>query len=146
MRAFQASWSGTPDASHELQGHDGIILSHFYRSRPWGIDAAVDLFGCNPQLIRDPQVIHNFTLDLCREIHMRRFGDPQIVQFGDDPRVSGYTLIQLLETSNLAAHFIDQVDAACLNIFSCGAYTPLRAAALFQRWFEAQEVQLHAVF
>ena len=141
--SVQASWQG--ELPYE-QAQDAFILSQYYRTAPWGIDAAIDLARCNLQLICDPDYIRLFAIDLCEKIHMIRFGDPQIVRFGADPRVSGYTLIQLIETSDIAAHFIDQAQAACLNVFSCSAFAPYETAALCQRWFEAQEVHLSVIF
>jgi S-adenosylmethionine/arginine decarboxylase-like enzyme len=55
---------------------------------------------------------------------MRRYGDPIVVRFGDNPDVTGYSMFQLIETSNLAGHFAEATNAAYLDIFSCQEYDP----------------------
>jgi S-adenosylmethionine/arginine decarboxylase-like enzyme len=137
-------WSGDLDGS--IADKDALLLSAFEREQPWGMDTAIDLFDCDPERLRDRNVIHSFTIDLCETIHMRRYGEPRIVHFGDEPRVSGYTLAQLIETSAITGHFIEQANAACLNIFSCSAYPPFQTAALCQEWFGARLARLSVVF
>ena len=137
-------WSG--DLDDRIVEQDEGMLSAFQRERPWGIDAAVDLFDCDPELVRDPGIIAAFAVDLCDKINMRRYGEPQLAHFGDEPRVSGYTLVQLIETSAITGHFIEQANAACINVFSCSAYPPFQTAALCRQWFHARSVRLSVVF
>jgi len=137
-------WSGEPPAG--IQEKDAELWLAFQRQHPWGLDAAIDLFDCDPELIRDPDVIRDFVIDVCERIHMHRYGEPQIVHFGDEPRVQGYTLVQLIETSAITAHFIEQSNAVCFNVFSCSSYRPLQTAALCQKWFRAGEVAVSTVF
>jgi S-adenosylmethionine/arginine decarboxylase-like enzyme len=46
------------------------------------------------------------------------YGCPQIVMFGSGNK-KGYTLVQLIETSNICAHFVEETDDMYLDIFSC---------------------------
>jgi S-adenosylmethionine/arginine decarboxylase-like enzyme len=137
-------WVGEPDAS--IREEDAEVLLAFQRQQPWGLDAAIDLFDCDPQLIRDPSVIRACVIDVCERIHMHRYGEPQLVHFGDEPRVQGYTLVQLIETSAITAHFIEQANAVCINVFSCSPYRPLQTTALCQKWFHAREAAVSMVF
>jgi S-adenosylmethionine/arginine decarboxylase-like enzyme len=141
---LSTGWQGALDG--DIWMLDEPWFNAFEQLHPWGMDAAIDLFACDPALIRDPTVMRAFVLDLCDQIQMRRYGEPHLVHFGEDPRVSGYTLVQLIETSDITAHFIEQTNAACLNVFSCAAYPPYRTAALCQYWFRAQEVRLSLLF
>jgi S-adenosylmethionine/arginine decarboxylase-like enzyme len=139
-----ATWNGSPPSDLEIR--DRATLVAFQRQRPWGMDTAIDLYGCNPDAIRNPASIRAFSIQLCETIQMRRFQEPVVVHFGETPQVQGYTLLQLIETSDIAAHFIESVNAACLNIFSCSAYSPYAAAAFCQQWFGAQRVELSLIF
>ena len=49
---------------------------------------------------------------------MVAFGEPQVVMFGSGNK-KGYTLIQLIETSNIAAHFVEENNSMYLDVFSC---------------------------
>jgi len=105
---------------------------------PWGLSACIDLYECDLTLMRDALALHRFVVELCDLIQMKRHGDPQIVRFGDDPRVSGYSLTQLIETSLVSAHFVDQSRAIYLDVFSCSAYDPPAVAEFAARFFGAQ--------
>lgn len=109
------------------------------RSQPWGWHLVLNLYDCNAEKIKSAQVIHNFVIELCDLIEMRRFGEPMIVDFGEDPRVSGYSLVQLIETSNICGHFANESNAAYLDIFSCKKFDPEVAAAFCINIFEAQK-------
>ena len=139
-----AQWQG--NTTFALDTWDQQVLAHFASEQPWGMETSVDLVGCDPVAIRDPQHIRAFALALCDVIHMQRYGEPILVHFGAEERVSGYSLVQLIETSAITGHFIEQVDAACLSIFSCASYPPSQAAAFCQQWFRAQEVRLSVLF
>jgi S-adenosylmethionine/arginine decarboxylase-like enzyme len=43
---------------------------------------------------------------------------PQLVMFGTGNK-KGYTLIQLIETSNICAHFVEETNDMYLDVFSC---------------------------
>lgn len=108
------------------------------RSAPWGWHLVLNMYHCNPERIKDAKVIRQFVIDLCDLIKMRRFGEPTIVNFGEDPRVSGYSLVQLIETSNICAHFADESAAVYLDIFSCKKFDPEIAASFCVETFGAQ--------
>lgn len=140
----QGGWQGALPAV--LIGRDALLGEQFQSEGHWGVDTAIDLFDCDPVAIRDAPTIKAFTLALCDQIAMRRYGDPRLVHFGQDERVSGFSLSQFIETSDISAHFINQSNAVCLNIFSCKMYPPYQAAAFCQEWFRAQACQLTVTF
>lgn len=107
------------------------------KETPWGWHLVLNLYDCNLEKIQSAEVIRQFVIDLCDVIEMRRFGEPTIVNFGDDPRVTGYSLVQLIETSNICAHFADYSRAVYLDIFSCKKFDPQVAAAFCIQVFEA---------
>lgn len=106
---------------------------------PWGWHLALNLYGCSLERITSAEVIHAFVVELCERIEMRRFGEPTIIDFGDDPRVSGYSLVQLIETSNVCGHFANASRAAYLDIFSCKRFDPQTAAAFCIEAFQAEK-------
>jgi len=109
------------------------------KNTPWGWHLVLNLYECDPGLIRTAEIIRQFVIDLCTLIDMRRFGEPTIVNFGEDPRVSGYSLVQLIETSNICAHFADESSAVYIDIFSCKKFDPDAAAAFCLETFQAQK-------
>ncbi len=52
-------------------------------SRAWGLSTAVDVYGCDPDAIRSRERIVQFTHELCDLLGVKRFGETQVVRFGD---------------------------------------------------------------
>ena len=102
---------------------------------PWGILTSLDLYGCNPETIRDAKEIQRFVVELCELIDMKRFGECQVVHFGQDERVAGYSMVQLIETSLISAHFANESSAAYLDVFSCKPYDPEVVQQFAQNYF-----------
>lgn len=73
--------------------------------------------------IRSPFTINNFAKALVKEIDMVPYGEPQVVHFGSGDK-SGYTLVQLIETSNITAHFCEETNDMYLDVFSCKPFNP----------------------
>ena len=90
----------------------------------WGIASSIDIYECDPALIRSADHIRQFVRDLCELIEMKRFGETQVVHFGEDERVAGFSMVQLIETSLISAHFANQTNATYLDVFSCKPYEP----------------------
>ena len=126
--------------------HDAAIMEHYQQEQPWGLATSIDLQGCNPSLIRSAEHIRAFVDALCRLIEMKKFGPTVVVNFGEDPRVSGYSMTQLIETSLISGHFANQSNAAYIDIFSCKAYSPSVAARFASEFFEAQEMRVSMNF
>ena len=125
---------------------DQEIINKFMEEKPWGIACSVDLKNCNPKKIRSAEAIKEFVIKLCDLIKMKRFGETVVVDFGEDPRVSGFSMTQLIETSLISGHFADQTNGAYLDIFSCKEYPPKKMAEFCNEFFEASDYNLNIVF
>jgi S-adenosylmethionine/arginine decarboxylase-like enzyme len=113
---------------------EGIVAEAIARD-VWGIASSIDIYDCDPTLIRDADVIRQFVVDLCDLIDMKRYKDTQVVHFGEDDRVAGFSMVQLIETSLISAHFANQTNATYLDVFSCKPYDPEAVRAFSQRYF-----------
>lgn len=118
-------------------------LKNFDHLGAWGIDTNLDLHNCNPEIIRDREAIYRFTVELCERIGVRRFGEPIIVHFGEDERVAGYSLVQLIETSLISGHFANLTNRVYLDIFSCAYYDPQKTARFAHEFFQAESLTVH---
>lgn len=103
----------------------------------WGLSTAIDLQNCSLELITDRDYIAKFVHELVDFIDMKCFGEPQIVHFGADDRVAGYSMTQLIETSLISAHFANASSRAYIDIFSCKSYDPQSAAEFCMNYFKA---------
>jgi S-adenosylmethionine/arginine decarboxylase-like enzyme len=118
------------------------LEKHFHHHKGWGLSTALDCSSCNPETIRSEEFIAQYIYELCDLIDMKRFGDPSIVFFGEDPAVSGYSMTQLIETSLVSGHFVNQTNRAFIDIFSCKIYNPLVAATFTQKYFGAENCKI----
>ena len=112
----------------------------------WGISSSIDLYECDLGLMRNADAIREFVKALCDRIEMRRYGETQVVCFGDDPRVTGFSMTQLIETSLISAHFADASCAIYLDVFSCAPYEPEDVARFAMEYFKAARYNLNVVY
>lgn len=125
-------------------GREGLaIMNEAIARNAWGIACAIDIYNCNHDKIRDAEIIRRFVVELCDLIEMKRFGETQVVHFGEDERVAGYSMVQLIETSLISAHFANQTNAVYLDVFSCKPYHPETVQNFAQLFFEGTHSNLN---
>ncbi len=125
---------------------DEECVAKFKSGEEWGLLTSIDLHDCDPAKIASKETITQFSIDLCEYIDMKRFGDPIVVRFGADPRVAGYSLAQLIETSLISGHFAEDTDRAFIDVFSCKEYPPKKAAEFCQKYFGAKSMEYAVAF
>ncbi|CAB4124939.1 SpeD S-adenosylmethionine decarboxylase [uncultured Caudovirales phage] len=105
----------------------------------WGYHLTLDCAGCDLQAIRDGETIAKFAAALVKNIDMKAYGEPQVVHFAaHDPTKGGYTLVQLIETSNITAHFVDASGEMFLDVFSCKEFEMSDVVDVVNDWFKPQ--------
>jgi S-adenosylmethionine/arginine decarboxylase-like enzyme len=109
----------------------------------WGVSSSIDLYDCDLALMQNADAIREFVVILCDRIKMRRYGETQVVFFGDEPRVQGFSMTQLIETSLISAHFADASRAIYLDVFSCAPYDPEDVAKFAKEYFQADRYNLN---
>ena len=112
-------------------------------SSPWGVLASVDINNCDPETIRNAEKIERFVIQLCDLIKMKRFGECRIVHFGEDEKVAGYSMTQLIETSLVSGHFANASNTAYIDVFSCKFYEPREVAEFAVSYFKGTDYKLH---
>jgi len=111
----------------------------------WGVSSCINLYDCDLSLMQNADAIREFAVLLCDRIKMRRYGETQVVFFGDEPRVQGFSMTQLIETSLISAHFADASRAIYLDVFSCAPYDPDDAARFAAEYFKAGDYTFDVV-
>jgi len=117
----------------------------YEEKQAWGILTSLDIHDCDPKIIRDAKSIKRFVIELCELIDMKRFGEPIIIDFGLDERVTGFSMTQLIETSLISAHFANQTNNVYLDIFSCKYYDPKTAAEFAKNYFKGKDYNMNVV-
>lgn len=100
----------------------------------WGYHLLLNARKCRPATIRSAANIEVFTRNLVKDIDMVAYGNPMIVMFGTGNK-KGYTLVQLIETSNICAHFVEETNDIYLDVFSCKVFEEDAVKQLVNRYF-----------
>ena len=122
------------------------IFQTYKENSAWGMSSAIDLHDCDSVLIRDAQKIKDFVVELCDLIDMKRFGECQVVNFGEDEEVAGYSMTQLIETSLISGHFANKTNRVFLDVFSCKPYSPKTVSEFAKDFFKARDYNLNYTF
>ena len=111
------------------------------KRKNYGLELILDLYDCNPSTIRSKANIRKFSQELCKLLKMKPYGKPLIFHFGHNAKhTAGYSLVQLIETSSITAHFSELWNATYLNIFSCRNYDCNKAAKFAKEFFQAKKM------
>ncbi|MDR2866884.1 MAG: S-adenosylmethionine decarboxylase [Methanomassiliicoccaceae archaeon] len=125
---------------------DSAIMKRYKNDGEWGLIVSVDLGGCDPKKITSKEVITQFAIDLAEYINMKRYKDPIVVKFGENEKVAGYSLVQLIETSLISGHFADSLNKAFIDIFSCREFPPKKTAQFCKKYFGAKTMEYSIAF
>lgn len=96
-------------------------------------------------LRRDEKAFREFVEMLCDRIKMKRYGETHFKHFGKDPRVNGFSMMQLMGTSLVSAHFAEASCTVYLDVFSCAPYDPKDVAEVSLRYFKGRRYTLQVV-
>ena len=112
----------------------------------WGQHLILDFSGCPGDHLRDESNIRDWLKELVSAIDMRAYGEPLIEHFASHSfEAAGFTAIQLIETSNISAHFAENLGEAYIDVFSCKQFDRSVAIDISRRffkpqWYRAQDV------
>ncbi len=125
---------------------DEDVMKKYNDEKHWGLAVSIDLGECDHAKISSKDHITQFAIDLAEYINMKRYGEPIAVFFGDEPKVQGYSLIQLIETSQISGHFAEDTDRAFVDVFSCKEFPPQKTAEYVKDYFGAKKMQYSIAF
>jgi hypothetical protein len=110
----------------------------------WGIEVMLDCYACDKSKVSDKTNIENFARELVERIDMVAFGEPWVVEFGSGNK-QGFTLVQLIETSNIVAHFCNDSGDGYLNVFSCKDFASHDVVAVVEKYFAPTSVKINRI-
>jgi S-adenosylmethionine/arginine decarboxylase-like enzyme len=115
-------------------------------SEYWGYHLMLDCSGCNHEQITNGENIRVFTKELVNRIEMVAYGEPVIEHFAThDPEKAGYSMVQLISTSNICAHFVDRDDTMYLDIFSCKPFSNEVVINAVKEFFGATKLRVNFI-
>lgn len=108
----------------------------------WGYHLILDCGNCLASAVRDRPTIIRFSKTLVQRIEMVAFGIPQVVHFGTGDK-AGYSLVQLIETSNICAHFVEETNDVYLDVFSCKKFDRSMVRNVVEEFFRPTHMHEH---
>ena len=105
-------------------------------NKSWGYHLILDCNGCDSLAIRNEELLVEWIGALVERINMKAHGDPIITYNGEQPYHSGYTVVQIITTSSIVAHFIDEPASVYLDVFSCKTFDPQIVKDIMREYFD----------
>lgn len=110
----------------------------------WGYHLMLDCSGCNNN-IADRDQIYRFTKDLVERIDMTAHGEPIIEHLLQGDPKQGYSMMQLITTSNICAHFMELDGTAYFDIFSCKPFNIDIAQDVVKEYFNPAKLRVNFI-
>jgi S-adenosylmethionine decarboxylase len=114
----------------------------FESTDAWGLLSSVDIYNCDPELIRDAAAVKKFVSELCKRIDMKCHGNCEVYNFGENDSVAGFSMTQMVETSLVSGHFANETNTAYLDVFSCKFFEPREVAEFAISFFKGSHYRL----
>lgn len=112
-------------------------------SKFFGYHALFDCSNCDRALISSRDNIYNFVKTLVKRIDMVAVGEPIIeMMCVGDPKV-GYSMMQLISTSNITGHFMEIDGSVYIDVFSCKPYSLEDTEACVREFFKPTKVRVN---
>jgi S-adenosylmethionine/arginine decarboxylase-like enzyme len=105
------------------------------------LHTSLDLYDCNPEIIRNADKIKTYVIELCDLIEMRRIGECQVVHFGEEEGMAGYSMVQMIEASLISGHFASLTNAAYIDIFSFKPYDSEQVIRFSRDFFQPHSMR-----
>ena len=111
----------------------------------WGYHLMLDCSGCNIDEVASRDNIYRFIKDLVQRIDMTAHGEPVIEHLLPGDPKQGYSLMQLITTSNICAHFMELDGTAYFDIFSCKEFDVETAKHIVNEYFHPEKTRVNFI-
>lgn len=108
----------------------------------WGYHLMLDCGGCNENIRIRGQIIR-FVKILVERIDMIAHGEPLLEYLLPGDPKQGYSMVQLIETSNICAHFVEPDNTMYLDVFSCKKFAPEVVKQCVREHFSPGSIREH---
>lgn len=108
----------------------------------WGYHFIADCGGCDAELMSDYDNVDRWIRKLVKDIDMQPIGEPRIEYTAAEfPDKAGFTVVQVIVTSSIVAHFVDGLGQIYLDVFSCKTFDPAIIERSMQESFGAKKIR-----
>lgn len=111
----------------------------------WGHHLMLDCSGCDIKSISSRNIIYEFVKDLVDRIGMEAHGEPVIEYLLPGDPKQGYSLMQLITTSNICGHFMELDGTAYFDVFSCKPFDIEIAKMIVKEYFQPRKMRVNFI-
>ena len=117
-----------------------------YTEGSFGLEVVMDLYECDPRVIRSGKKLAEYTTKLCKLLKMKKYGKTLLPHFGyNEAHTAGYSMLQFIETSSITGHFSELWNSAYINVFSCRDFDTKKAVDFTVSFFGAKRVNKRVI-
>lgn len=109
----------------------------------WGYHLMLDCSGC--ERIDNRENIYNFTKEMVKRIDMTAHGEPVIEYLLEGDPKQGYSMMQLITTSNICGHFMELDGTAYFDVFSCKKFDIEVAQDVVREFFNPKKMRVNYI-
>lgn len=107
----------------------------------WGYHLMLDCDNCDISKMTDKNNIRLFVKELVDAINMVAVGEPWIEQTAIGiPDKEGFSMYQLIVTSNISAHFVNIPKQIYLDVFSCKEFDKKTVVDVVTKFFSPTNI------
>lgn len=111
-------------------------LESSLKKTEYGQELVVDLYDCDYSTISSRKKLYQFAKEICQVIGMKPYGEPFIPDFGHSmSKTAGPSLVQLIESSSITAHYSPHWRMICLNVFTCTSFDAKKTLQFAKKFF-----------
>lgn len=111
----------------------------------WGYHIMLDCSGCDQKKIKDKNHIWVFVKTLIKRVGMKAHGNMMIENLLQGTDNEGYSVLQMIVTSNITCHFVNKTGAAYIDLFSCKEFEAEIVIATVKEFFSPTAMKLNFV-
>lgn len=124
-----------------------VVVGAAPKKEYWGYHCIINASNCSGAKIGSEKNHRDFLKALVKDIDMVAYGDPVIAHFAThDPSKGGYTIMQMIETSSITGHFVDETGEAYLDVFSCKPFSVDAVLDVVRRFYEPTTMQQQMIY
>jgi len=107
----------------------------------WGYHLQVNAAGCDNSKVTNKATLTDWVKALVKDIDMEAHGEPLVEHFGNEEHLQGYTVVQLIKTSNICAHLSDLSGDAYIDVFSCKEFSEQDVIDNIKHWLNPKTIK-----
>lgn len=111
-------------------------------TKSWGMSTAVDLYGCSPEITKDPDHLKKFVGQMCDMLGVIDTENTPDVYYDDTETAAGFSMAQSIETIGISGHVAHETHAVYLDIFCCNTYEPRELAEFSLSYFQGSHYKM----